>query len=82
MAAANQAALRAPGTPMAMVATGIPGGICTMASSASWPLRSPAGSGTPMTGSVVWAATTPGSAAAMPAMQMKVRTPRSSALVT
>ena len=64
MAAASQAALRAPGLPMAIVATGMPGGIWTMARSASWPCRSLVGRGTPMTGSSVRAATTPGSAAA------------------
>src|SRR4051812_34620655 len=49
--AARMPALRAP--PIATVATGIPGGICTMAWSASVPCIAPDASGTPITGRVV-----------------------------
>ena len=52
------------------VATGMPRGICTVAYSASTPFSAPADSGTPMTGSVVCAATTPARCAAPPAAAM------------
>ncbi len=59
-------------------ATGTPGGICAMASSASSPPATDVDdvSGTPITGSCVCAATTPGSAAASPAPAMITRRPR------
>src|SRR5688572_29366640 len=79
--AARIAALRAPFT--ATHATGTPGGICAIASSASSPPPTEAElvSGTPMTGSVVCAATTPGSAAASPAPAMITLSPRRCAFV-
>ena len=49
---------------MAMVATGIPGGICTVASKESIPLSADESMGTPKTGRVVWAAMTPARCAA------------------
>ena len=57
--AASTPALVAPGLPIDTVATGTPGGICTVDSSASMPLSADESIGTPMTGSVVCAATTP-----------------------
>ena len=72
------AALRAP--LMATVATGTPDGICTMESSESSPPRSDVRMGTPMTGRSVMEATTPGSAAALPAPAMITLRPRDSAL--
>ena len=51
------------------VATGIPGGICTMLSKASSPSSIPL-MGTPMTGRSVCAAITPGNAADIPAAAM------------
>ncbi len=59
-------------------ATGTPGGIWAIASSASSPLLTDVFevSGTPITGSSVCAATTPGSAAASPAPAMITRRPR------
>ena len=79
MRAASTAALRALSTPTH--ATGTPGGICTIESSASSPSRtlSDERSGTPITGRSVCAATTPGSAAARPAPQISTRSPRSRA---
>src|SRR3954470_8194397 len=76
MRAASTAALRALSTPTH--ATGTPGGICATDRSASRPFMTPvfAASGTPMTGSSVWAATTPGSAADRPAPAMITRRPR------
>ena len=65
---------------MATVATGTPAGICAMDSSASWPLRTVALIGTPMTGSTVMAATIPGRCAAPPAPATITPSPRSSAL--
>src|SRR5881409_3080528 len=53
--AAKMPALAAPALPMAMVATGMPAGICTVASSASRPFRLEESIGTPMTGRVVLA---------------------------
>ncbi|HEX5424649.1 MAG TPA: hypothetical protein VFW94_13965 [Candidatus Acidoferrales bacterium] len=57
--AAKIAAFAAPALSMATVATGIPLGICTVARRASSPFRVLVAIGTPMTGSVVLAATTP-----------------------
>ena len=77
MRAASTAALRAESTPTQ--ATGTPGGIWAIESSASSPPATEREdvSGTPMTGSVVCAATTPGSAAERPAPAMITRSPRS-----
>src|SRR5215208_8029194 len=71
--AASTAAFLALSTPT--VATGTPGGICAMASSASSPPATEVFevSGTPITGRSVCAATTPGSAAASPAPAMITR---------
>jgi len=55
---------------MATTATGTPPGICTMASKLSMPFKSLVGSGTPITGSMVQLASTPGRWAAAPAPQM------------
>ena len=76
MRAASTAAFFALSTPT--VATGTPGGICTIESSASRPSRTRIDerSGTPITGSSVCAATTPGSAAASPAPQISTLRPR------
>jgi hypothetical protein len=59
-------------------ATGTPGGIWAIASSASSPPATevPLVSGTPITGRSVCAATTPGSAAASPAPAMITFSPR------
>src|SRR5215475_1744591 len=80
MRAARIAAFRAPSTETH--ATGTPGGICAIASSASSPSATlfDERSGTPITGRSLYAATTPGSAAAMPAPAMITRTPRSCAV--
>src|SRR5215211_1606497 len=77
MRAARTAALRALSTPTH--ATGTPGGIWAIESSASRPPATDLDdvSGTPITGSVVCAATTPGSAADRPAPAMITRSPRS-----
>src|SRR6478672_8385353 len=63
-----------------MHATGTPDGICTIESSESMPPRSDVFIGTPITGSSVYAAITPGRAAALPAPAMMTRTPRSAAV--
>src|SRR5690606_2992340 len=60
MEIASSAALRAPATPMAMVATGMPAGICRMDSNESMPCSALVWIGTPMTGSTVCEATMPG----------------------
>src|SRR5688500_8565572 len=52
-ATANNAALAAPASPIAKVATGMPLGICTVESSESSPCRCLEGIGTPRTGNVV-----------------------------
>ena len=59
-------------------ATGTPGGICAIESSASRPPATEVDdvSGTPITGRSVCAATTPGSAADSPAPAMITRSPR------
>jgi hypothetical protein len=80
IAAASNAALIAPALPMASVPTGIPGGICTIDSNASIPPSAGEGSGTPRTGSGVFAAATPGSAAASPAPAISTFKPRSRAV--
>jgi hypothetical protein len=66
MATANSAALAAPATPMAKVATGMPLGICTMLCRESTPDSAFAGTGTPSTGTTVLAAIMPGRWAAPP----------------
>ena len=76
MRAASTAAFLALSTPTH--ATGTPGGICAIESRASSPPATDIDevSGTPMTGSSVCAATTPGSAADRPAPAMITRRPR------
>ena len=56
IAAASSAALVAPASPIASVPTGTPAGICTIDSSESRPLSAFDCTGTPSTGSVVFAA--------------------------
>ena len=73
-------ALRPP--PTATVATGTPGGICTIASSESKPSNALPKIGTPMTGRVVNAAVTPGRCAAPPAPAMMTFSPRAIAVET
>lgn len=75
-ATANSAALVAPASPMAKVATGTPAGICTIEYRLSCPLRWRLGTGTPSTGTVVLAASMPGRCAAPPAPAMMARNPR------
>mmetsp|Transcript_472 Transcript_472/g.1777 ORF Transcript_472/g.1777 Transcript_472/m.1777 type:complete len:293 (+) Transcript_472:191-1069(+) len=65
--------------PMATVAQGTPRGICTMLCRLSTPSRCFSGTGTPMTGSGVMAATMPGRWAAPPAAAMMTRRPRARA---
>ncbi len=74
--AASTPAFVAPGLPIETVATGTPGGICTVESSASSPLSADESIGTPMTGSVECAATTPARCAAAPAPTINTFTPR------
>src|ERR1700686_319211 len=78
--AASTAALRALSTPTQ--ATGTPGGIWAIDSSASRPPATEVRlvKGTPITGSSECAATTPGRAAESPAPAMITRRPRSFAL--
>src|SRR6185437_670978 len=76
---ARSAAFTAPGSPMASVPTGTPLGICTIESRESSPLSVVAGTGTPSTGSTVFAATIPGRCAAPPAAAMITSIPRDSA---
>ena len=73
--AASSAAFSA--WPIPTVATGTPLGIWTIDSSASSPPASWPGMGRPITGRVVFEATTPGRWAAKPAAQMNAATPRS-----
>src|SRR5471030_3190989 len=80
MATANSAALAAPATPMAKVATGMPLGIWTMECSESTPLRCLPATGTPSTGTTVLAASMPGKCAAPPAPAMIAWSPRATAL--
>jgi hypothetical protein len=77
MDAASSAAFSPFPTPT--VATGTPFGIWTIARSASRPSEIPPAIGTPITGSVVCDASTPGRCAASPAIAMKQRIPRASA---
>ena len=70
----------APALPIAKVATGMPPGICTVASSASRPLSGELSIGTPSTGSSVCAAQTPARCAAPPAPAITTSIPRSGAL--
>ena len=77
MRTASSPALRA--SPIATVATGTPGGICTIESSESMPSRTFSGTGTPITGSGVTEASMPGRCAAPPAPAMITRSPRSAA---
>jgi hypothetical protein len=76
---ASRAALAAPALPMASVPTGTPEGIWTIDSSESRPLSAWLWTGTPSTGSRVWAATMPGRWAAPPAPAMITAIPRSRA---
>jgi len=73
---AKSAAFTAPGSPIASVPTGTPLGICTIESSESRPLSVVAGTGTPRTGTIVFAATIPGKCAAPPAAAMITSMPR------
>ena len=75
-ATANSAAFVAPASPMANVATGTPAGICTIEYSESCPPRWRRATGTPSTGTVVFAASIPGKCAAPPAPAMIARSPR------
>ena len=77
MRTASSPAFRAP--PIDTVATGTPAGIWTMESRESMPSRCFKGTGTPITGSGVIAATMPGRAAAPPAPVMITCSPRSAA---
>src|SRR5262249_31943699 len=79
IATAKKPALAAPASPIANVATGIPFGICTIERSESSPRRYFEGTGTPSTGTVVFAASTPARCAAPPAPAMMQRSPRGSA---
>ena len=74
-------AFAAPPDPMASVPTGIPFGICTIDSSESIPLSDVVGIGTPITGKIVFAATTPARCAAPPAAAITTLSPRDSALL-
>src|SRR5690606_16253156 len=78
--AASTAAFTAPSMPT--VATGTPGGICDVLSSASRPFSAPEATGMPITGRALWAATAPARCAAMPAAQMNTFTPLASACCT
>src|SRR5438034_154796 len=80
ISAARMPAFTAPESPTATVATGMPRGIWTVERSASSPpaIAFGATSGTPITGSVVSAATAPARCAAPPAPQITTRTPRPS----
>jgi hypothetical protein len=80
MAAASSAALRAPARPIASVPTGTPAGIWTIDSSESRPDSARLSTGTPSTGSTVWAAIIPGRWAAPPAPAMITSMPRAAAL--
>jgi hypothetical protein len=80
MDAASSAALRAPASPIATAATGTPVGICTIESSESRPLSAFDSTGTPITGSVVFAAVIPGRCAAPPAPATTTSSPRFFAL--
>ena len=77
MRTASSPALRA--LPTATVATGTPAGICTIDRSESSPSRCSRGTGTPITGNGVTAASIPGRWAAPPAPAMITRSPRPAA---
>jgi hypothetical protein len=79
MATANSAALAAPASPMAKVATGTPRGICTIDSKESSPPSVFDATGTPRTGTRVFAANMPGRCAAPPAPAMIAASPRAAA---
>ena len=81
MAVASSAALVAPARPMASVPTGTPAGICTIESSESTPRSTWLSTGTPSTGTHVFAATMPGKWAAPPAPAMMTSSPRELAVV-
>ena len=78
-AAASNAALIAPGLPIASVPTGMPPGICMIDSSESLPSSACVRIGTPNTGSGVIAAAMPGKWAAPPAPAMITLKPLSRA---
>ena len=80
MLMASRPAFVAPDLPIAVVATGMPPGICTIDSSESQPDSAWDCTGTPMTGSVVCAATMPGRCAAPPAPAMMTLMPLARAL--
>src|SRR3990167_10060171 len=66
----------APGLPTASVPTGIPAGICDVASDLSMPFTNVCeGKGTPSTGTNVLEAITPARCAALPAAAIKICTP-------
>src|SRR5207245_128993 len=79
--AASHAAFLAPASPIATVATGTPAGIWTIEYSESTPPRCWVGTGTPITGRSVHAATTPGRCAATLAAAMTTLIPRDTALI-
>ena len=79
IATANSAALAAPALPMAKVATGMPLGIWTIEWSESTPFRARLATGTPSTGTAVFAASMPGRCAAPPAPAMIALRPRPAA---
>src|SRR5688572_5245289 len=79
IAVARRAALRAPASPIATVATGTPTGICTIESSESRPFSAFDWIGTPITGSSVFDAVIPGRWAAPPAPAISTSMPRPSA---
>ena len=79
--AASHAAFLAPASPIATVATGTPAGIWTIEYSESTPPRCWVGTGTPITGRSVHAATTPGRCAAPPAAAMTTLIPRDRAVI-
>ncbi len=79
MLAASNAALIAPGLPIASVPTGIPPGICRIDSSESLPSSAWVFIGTPSTGSGVIEAAMPGRCAAPPAPAMITLKPLSRA---
>jgi hypothetical protein len=79
IAAANSAALTAPGLPIAKVATGMPPGICTIDKRLSRPFSALDSIGTPNTGTIVIDAVMPGKCAAPPAPATIAFSPRSAA---
>ena len=80
IATASSAAFAAPASPMASVATGTPAGIWTIESRLSRPLSARLCTGTPSTGSRVFAASIPGRCAAPPAPAIITRKPRPTAV--